>query len=150
MIAIDRPEIIGSDLRYFMPEEEIIKLGSILKHSKVVINMFSTLNIESSIFDTPTINVCFQDTNQNPSSYKVARFDIDADERQTHNQRVLQNDATVVAYDSHQLQKYICDSVNNSALKQPGRYKLAQTECGENLGTAGLNIGRKIVEIARS
>jgi len=149
LIAIDHPEIIGSDLRYFMPEEEIIKLGSILKHSKVVINMFSTLNIESSIFDTPTINVCFQDTNQNPSSYKVARFDIDADERQTHNQRVLENDVTVVAYDSYQLRKYICDSVNNSALKQPGRYKLAQTECGENLGTAGLNIGRKIVEISR-
>ncbi len=150
LIAVDYPEIIGNDLRYFMPEEEIIKLGSILKHSKVVVNMFSTLNIESSIFNTPTVNVCFQDNTLKPNSYKVARFDIDADERQTHNQRVLKNDATMVAYDAHQLQKYICDSVNNPHIKQTGRRKLAQAECGENLGNAGLHIGRKIVELSTS
>lgn len=150
LILIDYPEIIGTDLRYFMPEKEIIKLGSILKHSKVVVNMFSTLNIESSIFNTPTINVCFQDNNFKSNSYKVARFDIDADERQTHNQRVLKNDATMVAYDSHQLQKYLCDSVNNPNLKQTGRSKLAQTECGDNFGNAGVHIGRKIVELSTS
>ena len=44
-----------------MSDKEIVKLGSILRHSKIVVNMFSTLNIESSIFNVPTINVNFQD-----------------------------------------------------------------------------------------
>jgi len=150
VITIDYPKIVGDDLRYLMPDNESIKLGSILRHSKAVINMFSTLNIEASIFDTPTINVSFQDNNIEINSYKTARFNIHADERQTHNQRVLQNDATVVAYDPEQLEYLIIDSIKHPETKQKGRLKLVETECGHHIGSAASRIGNQIIEMAKS
>lgn len=150
VINMDYPQIIGNDLRYFMPQEEIAKLGSLLKHSKVVVNMFSTLNIESSIFDIPTINVCFQDDSMKSNDYKQARFNIVADSIQTHNQRVIQYDATVIAYEKHQLLELLKASLSHPEQKKQGRAKLVNSECGENLGESGVYIGKLISKLSYS
>tara|TARA_B100000530_G_scaffold336990_1_gene293904 strand:+ start:4449 stop:5909 length:1461 start_codon:yes stop_codon:yes gene_type:complete len=150
IIALDYPQTISYDLKYLMADEEIIKLGSILKNSKIVVNMFSTLNIEASIFNIPTINVAFQDKYINTTAYKQARFDIEADKRQTHNLRVTDNDSTVVAYNAIELETELIKTIRNPHQKKLGRSKLVQSECGANLGNAGSNIGNFISLIANN
>ncbi len=149
ILSIDHPEIIGDDLRYLMSDKEIVKLGSILRHSKIVVNMFSTLNIESSIFNVPTINVNFQDSTIDIQGYKQARFDIKADARQTHNLRVTDYEATVVANEPEDLEKLLIDSIKNPDNNSNGRKKLVESECSEYLGNAGNHIGNLISELIK-
>mgnify|MGYP001396419404 CR=1 FL=1 len=150
IILLDRPEIIGDDLRYFMSDKEITKLGSILRHSAIVVNMFSTLNIESSIFDTPTINVNFQDPTTSVQGYKQARFDIAADARQTHNLRVTEYQATVVANEPADLEKLLIKSIHNPQDNSIGRKKLVESECSAHLGNAAKHIGELMSKLVKA
>ena len=142
------PEIIGNDLRYFMADDEIFKLGSLLKNSDVVINMFSTLNIEAGIFDTPTINVNFQNEHVNLEGYKQARFDINADARQTHNLRVIDFQSTLIAHNPSELTTLLLETLQHPNTLSAGRKKLVRSECSANLGNAASHIGNLISQFS--
>ncbi|MAR30813.1 MAG: hypothetical protein CL884_01080 [Dehalococcoidia bacterium] len=148
IIKLDHPEIIGNDLRYFMADDEIFKLGSLLKNSDVVINMFSTLNIEAGIFDTPTINVNFQNEHVNLEGYKQARFDINADARQTHNLRVIDFQSTLIAHNPSELTTLLLETLQHPNTLSAGRKKLVRSECSANLGNAASHIGNLISQFS--
>ena len=135
-IMIDYPEITDSDLNYFMSDNEILKLGSLLKHSKLCVNMFSTLNLEASIFDVPAINVCFEDPDLKKVNAKIARYDIRIDERQTHNQRVINSGATKVVYSAPEFIHSIKQELQSPEAKKTARSRLVASECHTNIGTS--------------
>lgn len=147
-LSIDRPAMIDGDLNLFMPDEEIPKLGSLLKHSEVVVNPFSTLNLESSIFDTPTVNVAFNIGRKRPTGPKVARYNIHYDEVQTHNQRVVNSGGTSVAHSIDEMIDQINRYLENASLHAEGRKRMVANECGVNLGRAGRAVGQTILEFA--
>ncbi len=100
-IIINKPVILEDSVLYSMPKDEINTLASLLKYSDVVINLFSTLNLEATIFDKPIVNVCFEgDSYTGPPR---ARYNIFIDERQTHNQRVIVDKGLKIAYNQQEL-----------------------------------------------
>jgi hypothetical protein len=147
-LSVDYPSMLEGKLSFFMRESEIAKLASILKNSEVVINMFSTLNLEASIFDKPTVNVAFQFSHKRPPSTKIARFDIGYDEVQTHNQRVVRSNGTTVAHSAEQLIGYINRYLQSPHLHASGRKQIVANECGSNLGYAGRTVGETILRVA--
>ena len=145
-LIIDYPEILDGDLNYFMPANEIYKLGSLLKHSKLSINMFSTLNLEASIFDIPSINVAFQDKNPEILGFKQSRYNIKVDHNKTHTQRLINTNATSVTSDYDELLSSIKEELSNPDDKSIYRKQLVQQECHTNIGDGG----QLVSEIIRS
>ena len=59
----------------------------------VIINVFSTINIEGAIFDKPLINICYQTNTDFYDKNIKSRYDINIDFQQDHNQRILKSGA---------------------------------------------------------
>ena len=144
-LSIDRPAMIDGDLNLLMPDSEIPKLAALLKHSSVVVNQFSTLNLEASIFDTPTVNAAFNVGRKRPIGAKVARYNIHYDEVQTHNQRVVNSGGTSVAHSADELIEQINRYLEDASLDAEGRQRMVANECGANLGRAGRAVGQTIL-----
>lgn len=151
--VINVPEMVtgSGTLNYSMPESEIIMLASILKHSDVVVNMFSTLNVEASIFDAPIVNVSFDAKELSPEerSRLKARYDIGMDERQTHNQRIIQTGGIAMAYSPDELVRHVNAYLLDRRKDQEGRRKIATHEAGPRPGTSGMFIADYIMKVAR-
>jgi hypothetical protein len=143
--SLDRPVMMDGKLDLFMADSEILKLASLLKYSDVVVNMFSTLNLEASIFDTPTVNVAFDFDHKRPPGQKIARFNIRYDEQQTHNQRVINSNGTTVAHSVGELFDLVNEYLDNQHLHAEGRRRIVANECGVNLGAAGKAVARTIL-----
>jgi hypothetical protein len=144
-LSVDRPAMNEGQLNFFMPDSELPKLASLLKHSDVVINMFSTLNVEASIFDSPTVNVAFNFEHKPPPGAAIARFDIHIDEVQTHNHRIIESNGTSVAHSVDELIAQINRYLDNPRLHVAGRARMVTTECGVKLGRAGRAMGQTIL-----
>ncbi len=145
-LSVDRPIMLEGDLSLFMPDSEIAKLVALLKHSEVIINMFSTLNLEASIVDRPALNVAFDFSGKQPPSSKIARFNIRYDEVQNHNQRIIKSNGTSVAHSAEEMIEQIRQYLSNPNLHSAGRRQIVATECGNNLGQAGRAVGRRILQ----
>ena len=140
-LTINKPKIMSKALNYSMPESEIKLLASILRHSDLVINVFSSLNIEASIFNTPIVNVAFE--GKIPPNIKKARLNIDQDLNESHNQRIVKSGGVAMAFNAQQLISLINDQLSHPSKKQQGRQNIINNESGPYHGDAG----RKIAEI---
>ena len=70
-------------------------LHSLIKYSDVIINVFSTVNIEGAIFDKPLININYQKNTNFYNKNMKSRYDINIDFKQDHNQRILSTEGIV-------------------------------------------------------
>lgn len=141
-VKIDTPEILSDKLMMDMPVSEQIKLTSILKYTDVLVNMFSTLNIEASIMDVPAVNVVFEG---DPGRKKSVRQSIKVDFDQSHNRRVIETGAIKMCYDSQELTTAIDDYLNNPFLNKKQREILVRQETGPHRGRAGKHIAEIII-----
>ncbi len=140
-ITINHPEIQSLTMNYSMPPKEIKLLASVLKHSSLILNVFSSLNIEASIFDIPIINIAFED--RTPSHIKKSRLDINLDLNESHNARIIKSKGIEMVYDKKNLIRTINDQLKNPTKNKKGRMLIAKNEAGPNKGVAG----KKIVEL---
>ena len=142
-LVINKPIIASNDFNYSMPKEEINLLATILKHSSSVINMFSTMNLEASIFDIPIVNVCFEGNSYTGPT--KARHNIAMDEAQTHNQRVVKTGGVIMVRDESQLIEGVNKSLQEPGSGREGRGRIKKEECGPSPGYAGGNIANYIL-----
>jgi hypothetical protein len=144
-VVVNEPHIETDVMNYSMPDKEIKLLASLLKHSSLMVNMFSSLNIEASIFDTPLVNVSFENENNKSNEHK-ARFNIKLDLRQTHNQRIVNSDGVTMVYKSNDLISAIIENLAQPDKLQYGREKIVDTEVGAYRGDAGKRIANLIMD----
>ncbi len=143
--VLNEPHINSENMNYSMPQTEINLLASILKHSDVMINIFSTLNLEASIFDIPIVNICFEGNSYDGP--KKARYDIGLDERQTHNQRVVRTGGVMMVRNEHQLIECINKALEDPTVGKEGRKIIRDQETGPFPGNAGENIASHIIQL---
>jgi hypothetical protein len=144
-VRINHPEIISQTLSMDSSRDEMILLGSILKNAHVLINLFSTVSIEASIFDLPVVNVAYEG---DPRLKRKPRDSIDFDEAQTHNQRVIRTGGVSMARNPSELIKYINAYLKNPRQDQQGRMSIRNQECGPFPGRAGETIGGFLADLA--
>lgn len=131
-------------INYAMPEEEMRWIASLLKYSSVVVNLFSTMNIEAALFDTPIVNVCYDQ--QRAINGLKSRYDIKIDLNQTHNQRIVNSGGVTMAYSDQELIQGIKAYLADPSLHREGREIIATQEGGPFPGTAGKTIAKLILE----
>ncbi len=148
-MILDVPEILPSRLGFLMPVSEIAKLGGLVKHAAVVVNMFSTLNIEAAIFDTPTVNVAFDLPEKRPKGGKVERFDIRYDEVQDHNVRLTSTGGTRIARSPADLVREVRAYLAEPSRDAEGRRRIVARECGDLLGRSSETVAAQLLDAAK-
>ena len=143
-VRIDEPQIISTQLALDMPTDEMDKLVGILRYSAALINIYSTLNLEAAIVDTPCVNVSFNGT----SAPTTVRCDVALDEVQPHNQRVVQTGGVAMVRNEAELIDAINAYLRDPSLHREGRRRIRDQECGRYPGAAGEAIGTTIAELA--
>ena len=109
----------------------------------MVVNMFSTLNIEASIFNVPIVNVSFE--GKIPDNLRKARYDINMDLEQSHNQRIVRSGGVAMAYKPEELIPLINEELSDPQKRRSGRKAIVRREVGPNKGVAGEAIASLIM-----
>ncbi len=144
-VIINRPKISSKKINFDMEENEMIITAGILKHSDLMINMFSTMVIEASIFNLPSINICLKDEFR--SNIHKTKQDIMVDYRQTHNKRVYETHGVKNVFSYSELNENINNYLNDKTLDTSGRSEIVRNEVGIFKGNAGDNISKIILDL---
>ena len=144
-LTINKPTIMSTKLNYSMPDDEIKLLASILKHSSLIINVFSSLNIEASIFDIPIINVSFEGTIHD--DIKKARYNINQDMNESHNVRIVNSGGVAMLYQETDLIPFVNEALSDPSKRKYGRQNILKKETGPHNGYAGKRIAEMIFDI---
>ena len=149
-IKLNEPGIRSRTVNYDMADGEIRFLGRLLRSTDVLVNLFSTMNIEAAIFDVPMVNVCFDDLPPLYPCTRGHRFDIRIDYESDHNQRIVASGGTRIAVTPAELVEHVRAYLENPALDSAGRQRIVEQEVGPNRGSAGTAVGNRILALARS
>ncbi len=114
LVALDRPFSINNPSS-IIQREELINLMNLLKHSDIIISVYSTLVLEACYFDTPLITLNFDS-----SQWFVERDFV---------QYLLAGDGTWVVRNQEELLKAINGYLENPRLKQEGRRRMLNDLC---------------------
>lgn len=140
-VVINEPEIRSTRNSSDMGAREIQVLRYLLETADVVVNIFSTINIEAAIFDRPLVNVCFEDVAPMYEGVMTPRFDIGIDIRSNHNRRVAATGGVRMVYNEAEMISAIADYLAEPHRDQDGRRRIVEQEVGPNRGSAGKAIG---------
>ncbi|OGL15633.1 MAG: hypothetical protein A3K12_13520 [Candidatus Rokubacteria bacterium RIFCSPLOWO2_12_FULL_71_19] len=147
-VAINKPTMQSENIAFDMPDTELSDVASILRHADVMVNVFSTMNLEASIFDLPSINASFDEMRSDDQGR--ARVNVEIDEKQTHNQRLLRTGGTRVARNRAQLIDLVNTYLRDPGVDRAGRQRLVEQECGPDPGKAGRRIANHLLELVRA
>lgn len=146
-IRVNRPSILSARLDLDMPSSEMDDLHAMLAYSDVLVNPFSTLNVEACLFDLPTVNCALEDP-QGVSVGHVSRRSIEIDEAHAHNRRILRHGFTRVAHRPVELIEAIDIYLRDPSRDREARRRVAEQECGLFDGAAGKRLACEILTLA--
>jgi len=135
-IQIEYPVILPGKANYMMPKSEIMRLTEGIADSDVVVNIFSTLNIESAIFDKPLVNICYDHRHAEYSFVPKARHSVHSDAKESHNQRIVDTGGVRCVYNDIQLVEAINSYLENPELERRNRQRIVDEEAGPYQGYA--------------
>lgn len=144
ILKINYPKITNDKTNFHFSSSENDDLYLILKYSNMVINIFSTFNIEGSIFDKPLINVCFQKSKPNLEKKFKSRYDVIIDLNQDHNQRLIKTGGVKNCKNEEELSISIMEALKKPKKFSQNRKKIFKNEIGPNQGNASSAISKNI------
>ena len=143
-VILDEPEIVSTQLALDMPRAEMDKLVGILNYSSVLINIYSTLNLEAAIVDTPCVNVSFNGLAGGATSI---RANVALDEVQPHNQRIVTSGGVAIVRNEREMIDAIAAYLVDPSRDAEGRRRIRDQECGVYPGRAGEAIGETLANL---
>jgi hypothetical protein len=142
------PKILSTKLTLDMPAQEFAEVASLVRHAAVLVNVWSTLNLEAALCDTPVINIAFDPVPQ-VNAHKAALIEQRPDRMMSrpHIKRLLQSGGVAAAHSWTELAELINRYLEHPEYEQAGRRQLAEQEggfldanCGERIANHVLNI----------
>jgi CDP-glycerol glycerophosphotransferase (TagB/SpsB family) len=113
-------------------EDDFLHLADTLYHCDVLVNIFSTVMIEASIFDKPVVNVAFDGYGDQPYLFSARRFPD-----YTHLQRVVATRGVRTAEDAGQLRELLRMYLDDPSIDAAGRRRLVEENCYRVDGRSG-------------
>lgn len=132
----------GDIFKWNPDQEEIKNLVNIVRYSDVLINVASTMTIDSSLMDRPVINVRYYfSKNASKPPWGIYIYET------THYKPLIFTGGFKVAKTHEELINFINIYLENPKEDAEGRKKIVEMVCGKPDGEAGKRIARKILEI---
>lgn len=144
-VVLNLPNFESKHISFDVSDEETRLIASMLTHSSVMLNMFSTMVIEAAIHDLPSINMSIQEVCK--GSFENSRQDIMTDFNQVHNRRTLESGGVKTVFTLNELYSAINDYLDDPTLDREGRKRLAKFEAGPYHGNAGRMIANQISDL---
>jgi hypothetical protein len=122
-----------------MPEHQR-HLGDTLCYSDVVVNVASTISIEACIFDTPVVNICFDerdDTEYVRSARRYYSF--------THYVNITARDAVRVARSPAEMVQWVARYLKEPALDAAGRAQVVLDQCQFTDGQSSARVAAAVL-----
>lgn len=143
-LKLNEPDITSKAVNYDMATQEVLFLSRLLRSCDVLVNLFSTMNIEAAAFDVPMVNVNFDDLPPMYPCVRGHRFDIRIDFESDHNQRIVKSGGTRIAQTPAELVRDVHRYLDDPALDADGRKKIVENEIGVNRGHASAAIAERM------
>jgi len=117
-------------------------LADTMCHSDVVLNVASTIAIEAAIFDTPVVNIAFDqdDADARPFLSSPIRY-----YSYTHYQQIVRAGAVRIAKSASEMIELVNGYLANRALDAEGRRRVVVEQCEFTDGRSAGRVGREIV-----
>jgi hypothetical protein len=145
-VTLDVPEILSERLRCDMPASDAVRLGSLMKHCDVLVNIFSTTTLEAFLLDRPVVLV----GSGAPLAEAADPLEEEAAEpglwhEYTHLRPVVEAGAARTAGSMPELVALVRAYLDRPELDHDRRLGVARAECGPTDGRAGARIGRYLL-----
>ncbi len=144
-VFLNIPETVSKKMDIDLSNSETFLVASILKHSDVMLNMFSTMVIEASIFQLPSINLCIRDKYEAEGGKK--QQDIMLDYNEQHNQRIIQSGGVKTIFTMDELYGAVNQYLDDPSLDKEKREYIKENEAGPYRGNAGEKIGHYLLSL---
>jgi hypothetical protein len=138
------PRVLSKTLQLDMPRGEMQEVAEIVQHADVVVSFFSTLQLEAAICDRPFVTIGYDLPRGNADALRPSEF-----ASHLHNRRILQSQASGVAYSPDELMQLINEALENPGQRREQRRRLIEQECGPLDGRAGERAGEFIFQIVQ-
>ena len=143
--SIDYPSITSLNQNFEMNKNEQIYLKNLITSSDIILNIFSTLNIEGSILNKSLVNIDFDDFEPMYKwNKKFERQSLSVDRNLDHNSRIMSYGGIFNTKNKSELLNVLKFSLNNFNKNQQGMKKIVEMEAGPNQGCSGKFIAEKI------
>lgn len=142
-VKLNYPSVLDKKSDFELDRSELQLVASLLKHCDVLLHLFSTMVLEASLFDLPSINLCLRDLCK--AELGKTRQDIMIDYHQDHNQRPIQAGGVKTVFTESEIAPAINAYLNDRALDEAGRKRIVSQEMGPYPGYAGRRIGETIL-----
>ena len=148
-LFLDMPQVLSDRLPLDMPTRDLHHIAEIVTAADVIVNVWSTLNLEAALCDVPVINLAFDPTPQE-NSQKTALIEQRPDQmmRRPHIKRLIASRGVGVAVSWEDLLDQLNASLENPALDHTGRRALARLELGEYDAKAGIKSAAAVFAIS--
>jgi hypothetical protein len=123
-----------------MPEHQR-HLGDTLCYSDVVVNVASTIAIEACIFDTPVVNICFDDRDDTPYVRSARRY-----YSFTHYVNITNRQAVRVAQSPDEMIQWVNRYLDGRSLDAEGRRRVVMDQCQFTDGKASERAAACVLE----
>lgn len=140
-VVINAPGLAEGSAHFAMAQNEMAAVCHLLRAADVLVNLFSTMNIEGALLNKPLVNVCYNGTAPLYDVDMKPRFDIFSDVRESHNQRIVDSGGTAIAYTPAQLIDHVATYLADPDLDRTGREQICDQEGGPYRGHAGRVLG---------
>jgi hypothetical protein len=149
-VVVSEPLLAGESRGHIMVDAEMLELTRLMRAGDVLVNMFSTMNIEGALLNKPLVNVCFELTEVAPDwTRHPERYDIRSDAAEHHNMRIIDSGATRIAYSPRELVEHVSAYLADPSLDGAARRVIAGREGGPFGGSAGNAIADYIIHSAQ-
>ena len=140
-VAIDLPDLDNSLLTWYTKQDDMLKLSNLINGSTICFNSGSTIAIEASILDKPTIITMF-DTDNWPEWNSVKRI-----EKYIHLDKYFKLGAANVVYSFDELDQWILTYVESPEYTIEKRKLAAEKECFKIDGKASERFVTNILKV---
>jgi hypothetical protein len=117
------------------------RLAATLAHSDVIVNFASTTTLEASLFDTPVVNIGFDDTPDLPLPLSIARY-----YHFEHYRPVVEAGAAHIAGSPADLVRAVAQYLADPTKDAAGRRELSQQCCAFTDGLAGERVAEWVLD----
>jgi hypothetical protein len=137
-VHLDVPEIVSQRLVCDLSADDGVRLGSLIKHCDVLVNVFSTTTLEAFLADRPVVLVS-------------SRIDEGSDRRDfqeyAHVRSVMDSGAARVAGSLSEVTEHVRRYLADPSLDRARRVEVAARELGPADGRSGARTGRYLLEL---
>lgn len=143
-VHVDVPGVRAGAMRVRMDRDDAGRLGALIKHADVLVNLFSTTTVEACLLDTPVVQV--HQHAYSPPDERFASGRRETWDRYIHMRRVVARGAARTARSPEELVAHLRAYLADPSLDRAARQEAGRVECGPTDGHAGERIGAFLLE----